>query len=216
MLGSRVHVRRRDAAALVRDLVGVVSLELCGIGDSLALWDVTPALEQTDLVARLRGDGGGARVPARPDVSPGRARALLRQRSSPVRGSRRARRGADGDPAGVDGALARLHLRRRARHPDPAGAASFALHDLPHGGRRPEDARAAHARRGRDGARGPGPHPRRGGPPPLEPAPARARRATRHATDAMYSGGNRASAARAGGARRSRGSARGALAPRRL
>ena len=50
MLGSRVHVRRRDAAALARELVGVVSLELCGIGDSLALWDVTPALEQTDLV----------------------------------------------------------------------------------------------------------------------------------------------------------------------
>ena len=50
MLGSRVHVRRRDGAALVRDLVGVVSLELCGIGESLALWDVTPALEQTDLV----------------------------------------------------------------------------------------------------------------------------------------------------------------------
>jgi Peptidase family M28 len=50
MLGSRVHVRRRDAAALLRELVGVVSLELCGIGDSLALWDVSPALEQTDLV----------------------------------------------------------------------------------------------------------------------------------------------------------------------
>jgi Peptidase family M28 len=46
MLGSRVHTRRAD----VRDLVGVVSLELCGIGDSLALWDVTPALEGTPLV----------------------------------------------------------------------------------------------------------------------------------------------------------------------
>ena len=46
MLGSRVHVR----TAALGDLVGVVSLELCGIGDSLALWDVTPALEETELV----------------------------------------------------------------------------------------------------------------------------------------------------------------------
>jgi aminopeptidase YwaD len=46
MLGSRVHVRRADLAGLV----GVLSLELCGIGDSLALWDVTPALEATPLV----------------------------------------------------------------------------------------------------------------------------------------------------------------------
>jgi len=50
MLGSRVYVRRNDPAALARNLVGVVSLELCGIGDSLALWDVTPALERTALV----------------------------------------------------------------------------------------------------------------------------------------------------------------------
>jgi hypothetical protein len=46
MLGSRVHVRRTDPG----DLVGVLSLELCGIGDSLALWDVTPSLESTPLV----------------------------------------------------------------------------------------------------------------------------------------------------------------------
>lgn len=50
MLGSRVHVRRQDIARLTRDLVGVVSLELCGIGDSLALWDVTPALERLPLL----------------------------------------------------------------------------------------------------------------------------------------------------------------------
>jgi Zn-dependent M28 family amino/carboxypeptidase len=50
MLGSRVYVRRNEPAALARSLVGVVSLELCGIGDSLALWDVTPALEATPLV----------------------------------------------------------------------------------------------------------------------------------------------------------------------
>ena len=48
MLGSRVYVRRRGRDP--EDLVGVVSLELCGIGDSLALWDVTPALEGTPLV----------------------------------------------------------------------------------------------------------------------------------------------------------------------
>jgi Zn-dependent M28 family amino/carboxypeptidase len=46
MLGSRAYVRRAD----LDPLVGVVSLELCGIGDSLALWDVTPALEATPLV----------------------------------------------------------------------------------------------------------------------------------------------------------------------
>jgi hypothetical protein len=46
MLGSRAYVRRTDPG----DLVGVMSLELCGIGDSLALWDVTPALEETPLV----------------------------------------------------------------------------------------------------------------------------------------------------------------------
>jgi hypothetical protein len=46
MLGSRVYVRRTAPT----DLVGVLSLELCGIGDGLALWDVTPALAGTPLV----------------------------------------------------------------------------------------------------------------------------------------------------------------------
>ncbi len=46
MLGSRVYAR----TAALGDLVGVVSLELCGIGDGLALWDVTPAVGETPLV----------------------------------------------------------------------------------------------------------------------------------------------------------------------
>jgi peptidase M28-like protein len=46
MLGSRVYAR----TAALDSLVGVVSLELCGIGDTLALWDVTPALEATPLI----------------------------------------------------------------------------------------------------------------------------------------------------------------------
>jgi hypothetical protein len=46
MLGSRVHARRTP----LDDLVGVVSLELCGIGDALALWDVTPTLATGPLV----------------------------------------------------------------------------------------------------------------------------------------------------------------------
>src|SRR5262249_47787867 len=49
MLGSRVYVRR-GAPEVIQEVIGVVSLELCGIGDSLALWDVTPALEATPLV----------------------------------------------------------------------------------------------------------------------------------------------------------------------
>jgi hypothetical protein len=46
MLGSRVYARRTG----LDEILGIVSLELCGIGDSLALWDVTPALERTALV----------------------------------------------------------------------------------------------------------------------------------------------------------------------
>ncbi len=46
MLGSRVYAR----TAALGDLVGAVSLELCGIGDSLVLWDVTPAVGATPLV----------------------------------------------------------------------------------------------------------------------------------------------------------------------
>jgi hypothetical protein len=46
MLGSRVYVRSAPLDALL----GVVSLELCGIGDSLALWDVTPTLADTPLL----------------------------------------------------------------------------------------------------------------------------------------------------------------------
>lgn len=46
MLGSRVYAR----TTALRDLIGVLSLELCGIGDSLALWDVTPVVAATPLV----------------------------------------------------------------------------------------------------------------------------------------------------------------------
>jgi hypothetical protein len=46
MLGSRVFVRR----TALDEVLGVLSLELCGIGDSLALWDVSPAIERTALV----------------------------------------------------------------------------------------------------------------------------------------------------------------------
>jgi hypothetical protein len=46
MLGSRVYAR----TARLDDALGAVSLELCGIGDSLVLWDVTPALQATPLV----------------------------------------------------------------------------------------------------------------------------------------------------------------------
>jgi hypothetical protein len=46
MLGSRVYARTAPLDALL----GVVSLELCGIGDSLVLWDVTPATAETPLV----------------------------------------------------------------------------------------------------------------------------------------------------------------------
>ena len=49
MLGSRVYTRR----APLDDVLGVVSLELCGIGDSLALWDVTPVVERTPLLRAI-------------------------------------------------------------------------------------------------------------------------------------------------------------------
>jgi hypothetical protein len=57
MLGSRVYAR----TAPLDELIGMVSLELCGIGDTLALWDVTPALLETPLlrawVAAVEGLG---------------------------------------------------------------------------------------------------------------------------------------------------------------
>jgi Zn-dependent M28 family amino/carboxypeptidase len=53
MLGSRVHVRRAWRRGPLPALVGVVSLELCGIGDTFAVWDVTPALEATPLLRGL-------------------------------------------------------------------------------------------------------------------------------------------------------------------
>ena len=140
MLGSRAHVRRRDAAA-PRGSSWVVSLELCGIGDSLALWDVSPALEQTDLVRAFvatvealgyRRDQTyhlGEPVPFfgsdhRPFVDrgvPGVGLTAIPQASmEPLRAF---------IYSGVRGDL------------DPAGAAAVALHDLPHGGRRTRDAR---------------------------------------------------------------------------
>ena len=53
MLGSRVHVRRAWRRRPPSGLVGVVSLELCGIGDTFAVWDVTPPLERTPLLQGL-------------------------------------------------------------------------------------------------------------------------------------------------------------------
>jgi peptidase M28-like protein len=55
MLGSRVYVRSAPLGALL----GVVSLELCGIGDSLALWDVTPALADTPMLRAWIGAAEG-------------------------------------------------------------------------------------------------------------------------------------------------------------
>jgi Zn-dependent M28 family amino/carboxypeptidase len=55
MLGSRVYVR----SAPLEALLGVVSLELCGIGDSLALWDVTPALADTPMLRAWIGAAEG-------------------------------------------------------------------------------------------------------------------------------------------------------------
>ena len=47
-LGARAWVRERGVAAVV----GVLSLELCGIGDSLAVWD---AIEPTPFLRTIRG-----------------------------------------------------------------------------------------------------------------------------------------------------------------
>jgi hypothetical protein len=55
MLGSRVYAR----SAELGPILGVVSLELCGIGDSLALWDVTPAVAGSTLVRAWIGEAEG-------------------------------------------------------------------------------------------------------------------------------------------------------------
>jgi hypothetical protein len=55
MLGSRVYAR----SAPLQALLGVVSLELCGIGDSLALWDVTHDLADTPLLRAWIGVAEG-------------------------------------------------------------------------------------------------------------------------------------------------------------
>jgi Zn-dependent M28 family amino/carboxypeptidase len=55
-LGARAYVR--DVP--LRNVAGVLSLELCGIGDSLAIWDAGP---ETDFLRRISGalDGLGLR-----------------------------------------------------------------------------------------------------------------------------------------------------------
>lgn len=47
-LGARAYVRETSLAGIV----GVLSLELCGVGDSLAIWDAEP---ETPFVGRLAG-----------------------------------------------------------------------------------------------------------------------------------------------------------------
>lgn len=51
-LGARAYVRETPLAGII----GALSLELCGIGDSLALWDVEA---ETDLLRRATGALGG-------------------------------------------------------------------------------------------------------------------------------------------------------------
>ena len=55
-LGARVYVREVP----LQNIAGVLSLELCGIGDSLVVWDVGP---ETDFLRRVTGalDGLGLR-----------------------------------------------------------------------------------------------------------------------------------------------------------
>ena len=127
MLGSRVYARRTGPG----DLIGVVSLELCGIGDSLALWDVTP---------RSRGRRSSAASSRRVEAL-GYRRDETYHLATPVPFFASDHRPfADRGVPGVgltavpdrDGAPAGIHLRGRARHPDSARPPPAALHDLPH------------------------------------------------------------------------------------
>jgi hypothetical protein len=50
-LGARCYVRTAD----LQRLVGVLSLELCGIGDSLAVWDAVAPLDQSPVLRAFAG-----------------------------------------------------------------------------------------------------------------------------------------------------------------
>jgi Zn-dependent M28 family amino/carboxypeptidase len=50
-LGARAYVR----SAELTDVIGVLSLELCGIGDSLAVWDAVPPLDRAPMLQTFSG-----------------------------------------------------------------------------------------------------------------------------------------------------------------
>jgi len=58
-LGARCYVKE----APLEGVAGVLSLELCGIGDSLAIWDVAPPMDRSDFLGRVTAvlDGLGYR-----------------------------------------------------------------------------------------------------------------------------------------------------------
>ena len=50
-LGARCYVKK----VALDGVIGVLSLELCGIGDSLAIWDVVPPLDQAPVIRVFAG-----------------------------------------------------------------------------------------------------------------------------------------------------------------
>lgn len=50
-LGARAYAK----SAELSEVIGVLSLELCGIGDALAVWDVVPPFDRTPVLAQFSG-----------------------------------------------------------------------------------------------------------------------------------------------------------------
>lgn len=58
LLGAKHHAGRADIDAAI----GVVSFEMCGIGDAFGIWDVTGAVEGSTIVGALQKAGGNMGV----------------------------------------------------------------------------------------------------------------------------------------------------------
>jgi len=77
-LGARQYVGEANLA----ELAGVLSLELCGIGDSVAVWDVA---DETPFLGQVRAALEGIRTQARRELQRRRTHPDVRERPPRVR-----------------------------------------------------------------------------------------------------------------------------------